>query len=360
MYPISICLIGKNEELHIDECLGRLSKLDAELVFVDTGSTDKTRELASKYTKAIYDFAWCDDFAKARNYALSCASNDIILFIDCDEYLEESDLAKTYKLVQQYPNAVGQITLHSLCYNSSGKQTVATDLLVRLFNKKKYTYEGAIHEQIVPIQKSGDNSLSVFEIPMSFLHMGYSGNPEALAKKADRDIHLLLKELDKHPEDPYIYYQLGQAYLLKNDYENAFQILDKGFYLDIDETLPYVKMMITDYGNSMLETGRYEKAASLEGVFEHFKTYADFVCMLGNAFLKVQRNEEALNLFAYELTLTDYSVEGATTYVPLHNIGCIYDAYDMYEQAIEAYSKAAALGNENSKQRLDALKQRMG
>lgn len=356
MIPVSICVIGKNEELNIPECFGRLSKLNAELVYVDTGSTDKSKELASKYTDKIYDFAWCDDFSAARNFSLDKASNRYVLIVDCDEYLEEADFKKAQALMNQHKTAVGQITRHSMCFNSSGEQTVMTDQVERFFDKTLYTYEGTIHEQVVPRSGDGKNELTVFQVPLTFLHVGYSGNPEAIAQKADRDIRMLLVELEKHPDDPYIYYQLGQAYSLKGDYENAFQILDKGFFLEVDETLPYVKLMITDYGNSMLETGRFEKAASLEGVFEAFKTYADFVCMLGNAFLKVQRNEEALKLFLYELSLTDYSVDGATTYIPLHNIGCIYEAYQIYDGALEAYSKAAALGYEPSILRYNALK----
>lgn len=358
MAAISICIIGKNEEQNIEECLGRLSKLNAEIVFVDTGSTDQTKELAGKYTKNIFEFAWCDDFSKARNFSLEMATCDHVLIVDCDEYLEESDFDKVCTLIKQYPTAVGQITRHSLCFNGDGTQNLLTDRVERLFSKHLYHYEGSIHEQVVPIGLS-DHTLTVYELPLTFFHVGYSGNPEAIARKADRDIRMLLKELEKHPDDTYLYYQLGEAYGLKGDYENAFQILDKGFYIDIDETLPYVKLMITSYGYSMIETGRYEQALGLEGVFETFGTYADFACMMGDLYLKLNKNQEALDMFAHALTLSDYSVEGANSFIPLHNIGCIYEAYEFYPEAIAAYEKAAALGHVHAAERLADLKMRL-
>ena len=88
MLPVSICIIAKNEEKYIGECLSRLSHFDWEIVVVDTGSTDRTVEIARAYTPNIYHFHWVNDFSAARNYSISKASNDYILAVDCDEYLE--------------------------------------------------------------------------------------------------------------------------------------------------------------------------------------------------------------------------------------------------------------------------------
>ena len=361
MIPISVCMIAKNEEKNIGECLSRLSKYPFEIVVVDTGSTDRTKEIAACYTDKLYDFVWCDDFSAARNFSLSKAENDWVLIVDCDEFLEEIDLDAIYRLMEDYPAAVGQIFRHSLCKNNDG-QNILTDLVERLFDKRLYHYEGIIHEQVVPLDLPSPSSpytLSVFEIPMEFLHIGYQGSVSEMQKKADRDITLLLSELERTPDDPYIYYQLGEAYSLKGDYENAFQILDKGLYLEVDETLPYVKMMITSYGYSMIETGRYEQALGLEGVYDTFKYYADFVCMMGDVYLKLNKNQQALDQFLFALSLTDYSVEGANSYIPLHNIGCIYEAYGYYKEALDAYGKAADLGYAHSAERRKALEDRL-
>ncbi|MDE7232425.1 MAG: glycosyltransferase family 2 protein, partial [Lachnospiraceae bacterium] len=92
MTPVSVCIIGKNEEKNIENCLAPLADCPFEIVYVDTGSTDRTKEIAANYTDKIYDFTWIDDFSAARNFALKKASNEYVLFLDCDEYLTQIDV----------------------------------------------------------------------------------------------------------------------------------------------------------------------------------------------------------------------------------------------------------------------------
>ena len=80
MIPVSVCMIAKNEETYIGECLKRLSSYDWEIILVDTGSTDRTVEIARQYTPHIYHFDWCGDFSAARNYSISKASHDLPAF----------------------------------------------------------------------------------------------------------------------------------------------------------------------------------------------------------------------------------------------------------------------------------------
>ena len=101
MLPISVCIIAKNEENYISECLRRLSCYDWEIVVVDTGSTDRTVEIARTYTPNVRHFDWANDFSAARNYSISIASNDYILAVDCDEYLQTDE--KTLETICNLP-----------------------------------------------------------------------------------------------------------------------------------------------------------------------------------------------------------------------------------------------------------------
>ena len=78
MVSISLCMIVKNEEKILARCLDSIHDLVEEIIIVDTGSTDRTKEIASKYTKKIYDFEWIDDFAAARNFSFQFATKDYI------------------------------------------------------------------------------------------------------------------------------------------------------------------------------------------------------------------------------------------------------------------------------------------
>lgn len=95
---ISVCMIVKNEEKNLAACLDCLQGIADEIVIVDTGSTDATKEIAAKYTDKLYDFAWVDDFSAARNFAFSKATMDYIYSADADEQLDEENRAKFLQL----------------------------------------------------------------------------------------------------------------------------------------------------------------------------------------------------------------------------------------------------------------------
>lgn len=100
MITISVCMIVKNEEQVLERCLNSLQKIADEIVIVDTGSTDRTKEIAARYTDRIYDFVWVDDFSAARNFAFSKATKEYIYSADADEVLEEADCRKFLQLKQ--------------------------------------------------------------------------------------------------------------------------------------------------------------------------------------------------------------------------------------------------------------------
>ena len=89
MLNITVIILTKNEEKNIQRFLESLQSMNCEIIILDTGSTDKTIEIASKYHCEIYHFDWINDFSAARNYASSLASNDWVLFIDCDEFVSD-------------------------------------------------------------------------------------------------------------------------------------------------------------------------------------------------------------------------------------------------------------------------------
>ena len=97
---ISLCMIVKNEEQVLARCLDSVADLMDEIVIVDTGSTDRTKEIAARYTDKVYDFVWIDDFSAARNFAFSKASMDYIYSADADEVLDEEN-RKRYRILKE-------------------------------------------------------------------------------------------------------------------------------------------------------------------------------------------------------------------------------------------------------------------
>ncbi len=98
MVTVSVCMIVKNEEEVLERCLNSLSTIADELIIIDTGSTDKTKEIASRYTDKIYDYGWQNDFAHARNFSFSKATMDYIYTADADEVIDEVNRKRFMKL----------------------------------------------------------------------------------------------------------------------------------------------------------------------------------------------------------------------------------------------------------------------
>ncbi len=182
MLPISVCLIAKNEEKYIGECLRRLSRFSWEIVVVDTGSTDCTVEIARTYTPNIYHFDWVNDFSAAKNYAVQKAHNDYILTVDCDEYLEVDDVNEDFlrKLVCLVsPRQAGMLhrispDAHLSDLSEGGVANASAPLvhesIARFFHRGYVHYVGRIHEQLASIDGS---PLKFVPIPLTFYHEGY-------------------------------------------------------------------------------------------------------------------------------------------------------------------------------------------
>lgn len=339
MLPVSVCIIAKNEEKHIEECCRCLIPYDLEIVLVDTGSTDRTVELARKYTDKIYYFEWCSDFSAAKNYAMEKASHDWILSIDCDEYVEFVDIEALQDCMQRQAGAAGRILIRNR-FTENGQTSFEQVRVSRFVNRRYYQFEGAVHEQLVPIPHRNPAPVKyVYPAPITVLHVGYDGTDEEMRKKSERNIALLEKELEAQGPDPYIYYQFGQSYRKLHDYENACRCYDLGLAMDVDPSTDYVQTMVESYGYTLLDLKRPQDALNLLGVYDEFAVRADFVFLTGLIYMNNGLLDEAIQEFHKATTMEEFAVEGVNSYKANYNIGVIYECAGYAAEAKEAYRK---------------------
>ena len=149
MITISLCMILKDEEKTIQRCLDNMKDVVDEIVIVDTGSKDNTKELIKEYTDKIYNFKWVDDFSKARNYSFSKATKDYILWLDADEIIDNDNKYKLLELKKNLNENIDIISMKSYINldENNNPQIIATrNRLVKRI--KNYKWIGFVHEYI--------------------------------------------------------------------------------------------------------------------------------------------------------------------------------------------------------------------
>lgn len=324
-YPISICMIAKNEEKYIGKCLAAIRShgtdvVVPEIIVVDTGSSDQTKAIASKYADKVLDFEWADNFSAARNFSLAQASHDYVLILDCDEIIVSVDWDGLFQFIKEHPEDVGLIARDNH-YISNQTDTVYQDRVERLFNRSLYHYESPIHEQVMHNQKG--MHYASYPVPLLADHTGYAGTPEELREKVNRNNALLFQELEKDKENPYLYFQIGQSYNMICDYENSYRYYQKALTYDVNPEHEWVQMMVIAYANAMLHTGRQTEALQLEAVYDAFAVTADFLCMMGRIYLANRQYIKAMMEFVKAIHCHTARENGTNSFIPTYNIGLI-------------------------------------
>lgn len=217
---LSLCMIVKNEQEFLEDCLKSVQGVVDEIIIVDTGSTDRTLEIAKKYKAQIHHFKWRDDFSLARNESIKYAKGDWILWMDADERLMPESATEFKKLLRPEKKAVAYLTqIHSLeadgrNYKISGAH--------RLFNNHKgICFHGRIHEQVIysVAELKGEER----ESQIKFLHFGYGLQPAARDNKNRRNHKLLEKMVHDEPNNAYAHFTLAQHYGMTGEQNKALK-----------------------------------------------------------------------------------------------------------------------------------------
>jgi len=219
---ISLCMIVKDEEDFLSQCLQSAKDVVDEIVLVDTGSSDATIEIAHSFKAKVFRHDWKEDFSDARNVSLKHATSDWILFLDADEIIDQ-------KSAQRLPEVLYH-TKHFgffFCiYNTNADGfALARHYVVRLFrNLKGVRFAGKIHEHVLPMGP-------LFYSGMSIYHFGYDLDPETMKRKKERNSHILNQVLAESSEDPLLRFHLANTHLTLGEYEKAKEHATRGMEL---------------------------------------------------------------------------------------------------------------------------------
>jgi glycosyltransferase involved in cell wall biosynthesis len=273
MKTLNLVMIVKNEERCLARCLESVKELVDDIIIVDTGSSDSTKEIALSFGAKIYDFVWINDFSAARNFALSKSDSDWNLILDADEYLTQGnrdDISIFLENTQQ----LGAIQIKSAYMDNNNELNYAIGYMTRLI-PKGISFTRKIHEQV-------DSDLPIVNLPLVFDHDGY-----LLPNKGDRNLNILLSELKDKPNDNYLLYQTAITLKNMSRYKEASDYFDK-FYKQASKNLSYFKSAIIEYIYTLIETGNFEKALNIvNDIKSTFEKYSDFHFLCGVFYMRL-------------------------------------------------------------------------
>lgn len=259
---LTIGMIVKNEEKWLDKCLYAikpiLENVDSELIITDTGSDDRTVEIAEKYTDKVLHFDWINNFAAARNTALDKAKGEWFMFLDADEIFESCEGIISFFNSGEYRNySSATYIVRNLTNDSDSYSDFMASRMTRRYSDTRF--EGIIHEHLThftyPIKTIGDVAL----------HYGYVfENKEQSVAKAKRNIELLEKKLASDP-DELTYIHLYDSCRMSGDIDRANEYLDRGIEHCKNVRSPYVAVCYNAKALAALRAGDHDKASEICG-----------------------------------------------------------------------------------------------
>ncbi len=236
---LSLCMIMKNEERWIAQCLESVQGLVDEIIIVDTGSTDRSIEIAKSYGAKVYEHPWEDDFSKSRNRSLDYATSDWILVLDADEVIGRDEIPQIKALISQEPaqliflvqtnyiqcsETYGWIPNNLDQPESKGYYGYVESSLVRLFRKDSARFEGIIHEHAEPT----DSSKNLFWSRIRIHHYGKYSSEEVLQRKNELYFKLGQRKIQLNPNSAQSFYELGAQFIQMGKLDEAKDILLQG------------------------------------------------------------------------------------------------------------------------------------
>jgi tetratricopeptide (TPR) repeat protein len=296
---LTVALIVKNEEAFLDRCLASVRELASQIVVVDTGSTDRTVEIARAHGAEVHHFAWCDDFSAARNAMLEHVRGDWVLMLDADEELKAESRAR---LLEEIKN--DKVMAYRLPLEDVGAEAEGCSYVPRLWrNAPGLFFVGRVHEQIfssIEVRRAEwglDNALSQAVLR----HYGYSAEVTQARGKVERNLRLLQAAVQELPDEPNLLMNLGLELARSGRLEEALEQYEAAFQSMSRKPLAQVvpelrESLLMQYTSHLMKACRFGEVvrvlrSPLAGLQAGLTASLHFA--LGLALLEEKRPQEA-------------------------------------------------------------------
>lgn len=337
MPTISLCMIVKNEEMYLARCLDSVAELVEEIIVVDTGSTDRTVEIANGYTTKVYSYPWKDDFSDARNYSFSKATMDYCMWMDADDILEEAEKVKFLHLKHTLSPDVDMVMMkYHTAFDEAGKPSFSYFRERWIRNCSQYRWIGEVHEVIPP-----NGNISYSDIAIC--------HKKTRTSDPERNLKIYRKMLAKGKAlDARQQYYYGRELYYHKQYEEAISVLE--WFLLLPEGWIENKIEACSIcANCYYRLGQEQSALNtLLRSMSFDLPRAELCCEIGKHFL--EHGEYHAAVYWYETALNrprnEYSagfvLPDCYDYVPLLQLCVCFDKLGDRKKAEEYNERAGA------------------
>jgi tetratricopeptide (TPR) repeat protein len=338
---LSFCIIVKNEAENLPRCLSSVQHVVDEMVVLDTGSSDRTIEIAKSFGAQVYSFEWCNDFSAARNESLKYVHGDWILVLDADEVLVP-------EIVPILKQAIAQddYLVFNLVRQEIGAAQSPYSLISRLFRRHPeiwFTrpYHAMIDDQVEALLKREPHWKIGAISEVAILHEGYQADVIVGRDKVNKARSTMEGFLATHPNDPYVCSKLGALYVQMGETAQGIELLERGLSTVEDAATKYE--LHYHLGSVCVQLNEIEQAA------QHYQQ-AIQQPILPKLKLGAVNNLASLLKDAGDLQNAQILFQQALKIDPnfaiAHcNLGATLKAMGQFSSAIEHYNQAIALNS---------------
>lgn len=327
MPTISLCMIAKNEQQNIERCIKSAKPYVDQIVVVDTGSTDFTVEIAKKLGAEVYHHLWQDDFALARNKSLEKATGDWILFLDCDEELDQTTAPELRKIIQEEKYSGYWVKIINMFNHQPGTSFQG----FRLFrNHPLHRFECPIHEQILPAVIRNSSQEAIGHSNITIYHHGYENDDAVYQSKIQRNLKILHKAKKTYGNAGFILFYIAVEHQKMGEYQKALEYYQQSL-AKTNSQESYAPAMIRSMVHCHTVLGQYQQGLDLADRFlKIYPQYTDLVYLKGIIYQKIGKISDALACMNKCLAMGPppihlFSVEGIAQELPLNAIQSILE-----------------------------------
>jgi len=338
---VSLCMIVKNEEKYLPQCLNSVKSLVDEIIVVDTGSTDKTVEIAEGFGAKVYHFQWTNSFSQARNESLKYATKDWILIMDADDEFCNEDKEKFKQLINSPldDNSLYFFETLNYCGSAINSNNISVNLNPRLLkNNHGFYYEGKVHNQLV----NSKFTINDVNYSIAIYHYGYLDENIKSKDKRNRNITLLEEQLGKNPHDKYANFNLGNEYFALGDMNKSLIYYYKS-YDNFNPNNGFGFILLARIVLANYNIGEYDKALQISELgLGYYPQFTDLHFFNANIYKAINKPTLAIRSLKKCIEIGDPPsslkfLYGTGSFKALYELAKIYLNLKDYETAYKYY-----------------------